>query len=202
MFKNVPIFEHLHRKNWKLSQCRLAKIGTFSPFGWRAAGVSKGGALARSAPLADFFWSFSCSATRKGHYRTNTGGLKTRPYGKPLCRGGFPTLPQALVHQRRLADRCPKMFRFLNTCTEKIWKLSQCRLAKIGTFSPVGWRGGGWILKEGAFSKRLLKPASLVPFLPEQERNMTAPTFTKTYAFPFDRERVSAFLASPSGVQI
>ncbi|MEF2837348.1 MAG: hypothetical protein U0N82_06455, partial [Oscillospiraceae bacterium] len=24
----------------------------------------------RSAPLADFFWSFSCSATRKGHYRT------------------------------------------------------------------------------------------------------------------------------------
>ena len=35
---------------------------------------------------------------------------------------------------------------------------------------------GGWILKEGAFSKRLLKPASLVPFLPEQERNITAAT--------------------------
>ena len=81
------------------------------------------------------------------HQRSHTGGLKTRPYGKPhgkpLCRGGFPTLPKPFVHQRRFADRCSKISRFLNTCREKIWKFFQCRLAKIGTFSPVGWRCGG-----------------------------------------------------------
>ena len=50
---------------------------------------------------------------------------------------------------RRPASRCPKMSRFLNTYHAQTCKFSQCRLPKIGTFSGVGWRCGGWILKEG-----------------------------------------------------
>ena len=56
-------------QSYNILSCKRSKIGTFLNAG-DAAGVSKGGAFARSAPLADFFWSFSCSATRKGHYRT------------------------------------------------------------------------------------------------------------------------------------
>ena len=54
---------------------------------------------------------------------------------------------------RRISIRCPKMSRFLNTCYLDICRFLPGRLAKIGTFLPVGWRSGGRILKEGAFSR-------------------------------------------------
>ena len=85
---------------------------------------------------------------------------KTCPLKKPL---------------RRISSRCSKMFRFLNTYSSKNCKFSLCRPPKIGTFSGVGWRCGGWILKEGAFSKRLLKPPSLVTFL--AAKKVTLPHF-------------------------
>ena len=66
---------------------------------------------------------------------------------------------------RRNAIQRPKMFRFLNAYRSKTSKFLFCRQSKIGTFSAVGWRCGGRILKEGAFSKRLLKLISLVTFL-------------------------------------
>ena len=44
------------------------------------------------------------------------------------------------------------------------------RHPKIGTFSGVGWRCGGWILKAGAFSKRLLKWPSFGTFLGEARK--------------------------------
>ena len=44
------------------------------------------------------------------------------------------------------------------------------RCSKIGTFLNTGRRCGGWILKEGAFSKRLLKSPSFGTFLGEARK--------------------------------
>jgi len=59
-----------------------------------------------------------------------------------------------------------------------------CRLAKIGTFSPVGRRGGGWGTQGRApFRSASPGPASLVPFLPGQERNISVSSLQNPIPF-------------------
>ena len=90
--------------------------------------------------------------------------LGMRPYPVQLMGG-------IILHQGRIAIQRPKMSRFLNAYNAKCCKFSPCRLPKIGTFSGVGWRGGGWILKEGAFARSAsLSRLLLVLFLPKQEK--------------------------------
>ena len=65
---------------------------------------------------------------------------------------------------RRLASRCPKMFRFLNTYNSKACKAFPGRHPKIGTFSGVGWRCGGGFQRGRIFVAPLWL-ISLVTFL-------------------------------------
>ena len=75
----------------------------------------------------------------------------------------------------RLADRCPKMSRFLNTYRSKTCRFSPGRRPKIGTFSGVGWRCGGGFLR-GRLFVAPLKLTSLVTFL-FSDKKVTLPHY-------------------------
>jgi len=77
------------------------------------------------------------------------------------------------------------MFRFSGVYIEKTCNILSCKRSKIGTFLDADWRSGGWILKEGAFSERLLKSPSFGTFLGDQEKYIPALGYSKTPAFPF-----------------
>jgi len=91
---------------------------------------------------------------------------------------------------RRIASRCPKMFRFLNTYHLKTCKFSLCRHPKIGTFSGVGWRCGGGFLR-GRIFVAPLKPVSFGSFLAGQEKNITAPNrYKKVYLWVKEKKKI------------
>ena len=72
---------------------------------------------------------------------------KERGIGEALRKCALSYVP--LPPLRHSASKNVPIFERLQL---KMLQVFPCRLPKIGTFSGVGWSGGGWILKEGAFS--------------------------------------------------
>ena len=89
--------------------------------------------------------------------------------------------PSPMYPTRRNTFRCSKMFRFLNTYNRKKLWVFPCRLVKIGTFSPVGWRCG-WGFQRGRIFEAPLWPTSLVTFL-FGDKKVTSPVLYKKLYF-------------------
>ena len=99
--------------------------------------------------------------------------------GEALRKCALPYVPHQ-PHRRPVSKNVP-IFGRLHL---KNLEITPCRYPIIGTFSGIGWRSGGWILKEGAFARSAsLSRLLLVLFLATQEKYIRSPHVQKGIPF-------------------